>query len=86
MKQIMEDFEKLLSTLKWTFAKTMPDIPHEYIVIEDYPEKSVEIKEFIDTIAKSGYAKAFYNKEYKYLDLYGYKYWAIDNILNRSKI
>jgi hypothetical protein len=76
----------LITSVKWTFAKTMPEIPHEYIVVEDYPEKEDEIKEFIQEIEEKGYIKSFYTKEYKYLKIDGYKYWVIENIINRAKI
>lgn len=78
--------DELLNSLKWRFAKTMPEIPHEYIVIEDYPEKAKEITAFINSIEKNGYIKQFYGKEYKYLDINNYKYWVMGNIINRTKM
>lgn len=41
---------QLINSFNWSFAKTMPQIPHEYIVVEDYPEKSEEINAFIAEI------------------------------------
>lgn len=79
-------FSELINNMDWQFAKTMPEIPHEYIIVDDYPEKSVEIKSFIGTINQVGYTKTFYGKEYKYLEIDDYKYWTIDNIINRAKI
>lgn len=77
---------KFINSVKWQFAKSMPEIPHEYIVTNDYPEKSNEINQFIKEIKNNGYTKTFYNKEYKYLEINGYKYWAIENIINRTTI
>lgn len=77
---------ELIASLHWTFAKSMPDIPHEYIVADHYPEKAKEINAFIAEIVKSGYTKKFYTKEYKYLEIGEYKYWVIENIINRAKI
>lgn len=82
----VNSFSKLIDSVKWTYAKTMPGIPHEYIVTDHYPEKSDEIEKFIEQIQQNGYAKAFYGKEYKYLEIDGYKYWVIENIINRAKI
>lgn len=82
----MLKFDEFVKTLKWRFAKTMPEIPHEYIVTDDYPEKSKEINAFIAEIKQNGYTKEFYGKEYKYLEITGYKYWVIENIINREKI
>lgn len=81
-----KDFINLISSLNWKFAKTMPEIPHEYIVIDDYPEKSDSIREFIQEIENDGYTSSFFDKEYKYFDINGYKYWVIGNIINRAKL
>ncbi|MEI6039746.1 MAG: hypothetical protein WCP93_00080 [Candidatus Berkelbacteria bacterium] len=83
---LQKEITKLISHLAWTFAKTMPEIPHEYVVIDDYPDKSDEIKMFVREIDSNGYIKPFYDKEYKYLEIAGYKYWVIENIINRAKI
>ncbi len=80
------EIHKFIYSVKWKFAKTMPKIPHEYIVIDDYPQKAGEINSFIAEISKYGYAKSFYGKDYKYLEINGYQYWVIGNIINRTKI
>ena len=77
---------ELLNSVNWIFAKTMPEIPHEYIVIDWYPEKIKEIKLFIQEIDRNGYSSKFYSKENKYLNIDEYKYWVIDNIINRTKL
>jgi len=77
---------EIINSPNWTFAKTMPDIPHEYIVINHYPEKTAEISRFIEQIDKNGYTKTFHGKEYRYLEIDSYKYWVIENIINRAKI
>ncbi|MEK9155950.1 MAG: hypothetical protein AAB360_01445 [Patescibacteria group bacterium] len=76
---------QFIDSVKWTFTKTMPEIPHEYIVTDRYPKKTEEVKAFIAEIEKNGYTKSFYSKEYKYLEIDGYKYWVIGNIINRAK-
>ena len=81
-----KEITNFINSVKWTFAKTMPQIPHEYIVTEHYPNKSKEINDFIAHINSHGYTKSFYGKEYKYLEIDGYKYWVIENIINRAKI
>lgn len=78
--------KKFINLANWRFAKTMPEIPHEYIVIDDYPKKAEQINTFIAEIEQSGYQGSFYGKEYKYLKINNYKYWLIENIINRSKI
>ena len=80
-------FYQLIKQNKWVFAKTMPEIPHYYIVRGDlaYDEKKI-FDEFSRYIKENGYTKNFYSKEYTYLDIGGYKYWVIDDILNRARI
>lgn len=86
MNNDLIQIKNLINSLDWQFAKSMPGIPHEYIVTDNYPEKSDEIIKFIKRIENNGYTKSFYNKEYKYLEIDGYKYWVIENIINRAKI
>lgn len=82
----LKQIRKLINSLNWQFAKTMPEIPHGYIVIDHYPAKADEINKFIKEIENNGYSKSFYGKNYKYLEVNGYKYWVIENIINRAKI
>ena len=63
-----KDIKNLISLLTWQFAKSMPNIPHEYIVTDNYPEKVGEITKFIAEIEKKGYTKPFCGKEYQYLE------------------
>lgn len=80
-------FKNFLSGEKWTFAKTMPEIPHHYIVKEKLSKEDQKLyDEFYYYVKKNGYSEEFYGKEYRYYDLDGYKYWFIENILNREKI
>lgn len=71
---------------EWTFAKTMPGVPHDYVVRDNLSEDD---KKAFDTLAdyiqKHGYAATFGTKNYIYADIKNYKYWTIDNILNRAK-
>ena len=42
------DVRKFIDSVDWQFAKTMPEIPHEYIVTDDYPEKAEEINNLME--------------------------------------
>jgi hypothetical protein len=65
----------------------MPGIPHYYIVKDDLSNKGKKLFDKFDEYIKiNGYSKKFYSKKYTYLDIGDYKYWVIDNILNRAKI
>jgi hypothetical protein len=78
--------KKLIDSLNWVFAKSMPEIPHEYVAVENYPKKAEVIAKFIDLIEKNGYTETFNGKEYKYLEINGYKYWVVEDIINREKL
>lgn len=77
---------KFIDSVNWQFAKTMPEIPHEYIVADHYPSETEQIKKLIEEIQRNGYTKLFYGKKYKYLEIDGNRYWVIGNIINREKI
>lgn len=82
-----KDVEKFVNKNKWTFAKTMPEIPHEYIVRDDLSEEDKKLFDKLRVfIKKNGYTEKFYSKEYKYFNIDKYKYWVLDNILNRAKL
>ena len=83
----MKKFTKLIENNDWIFAKTMPEIPHYYIVRDNLSVENQKLfDEFKLFIKEKGYAGKFYTKEYQYINIEGYKYWIIDNILNREKI
>jgi hypothetical protein len=83
----MKKFLKLIENNKWIFAETMPKIPHYYIVKDDLSNGDKKLFDEFDKYIKiNGYSGKFYSKIYIYLNINDYKYWAIDNILNREKI
>jgi hypothetical protein len=73
--------------VKWTFAKTYTDAPHEYFIRQDYPEVFASLAELI---RKDGVKEQFTlrgkTRWYKYLYLEDYKYWTIQNVMNRCKV
>ena len=72
---------------QWTFAKTMPKIPHWYIVRDHLSEDDKKtFDEFDAFIQKNGYTKKFYSKDFTYFEIGEYKYWLDENILNRDKL
>ena len=90
-----EDVEKLremIARCEWTFAKTMPWCPHEYIVRGKCSLLEEEFLYFIDM--QRGYGKVErwgkYITPYLYID--DYKYWTMGApvedtiVMNRAKI
>ena len=66
---------EFVSNEKWTFAKTMPEWPHEYIVRRQVDEDL--FVELVLHIRKYGYDDFFYSKKMTYFDQDGYTYWTM---------
>lgn len=80
----MDDIADKLRKVKFTFAKTYAQsFPHEYTLQEREPEVFELMQIWIN---EQGYDKFFYGKLYRYLELDGYKYWIIGNVLNREPL
>jgi len=87
VQEYLRYVEGFIDEMSWRFAKTMPEIPHYYVVREELlKEKIIIFDEFDNYIKNKGYQESFYGQNYNYLDLGNYKYWIIDNILNRAKL
>ena len=78
---------------KFTFAKTMANIPHSLICRKDYVDaKFLKVMSFIKD---NGYSEKFYTKKYIYYNINKYKYWVMTDstgfndssaIINRAKL
>jgi hypothetical protein len=71
-----EEFQNFVREAKWTFAKTMPQWPHEYIVRERVDEKLFE--QLVHHIRANGHEEAFYTETYIYFEDDGMLYWTMD--------
>ena len=74
----------------WTYAKTMPEWPHEYLV-RDRVDEDLFVA-LVTHIRISGYAGRFYNRPMTYFAENGLVYWTmgapIDEtvIINRCRV
>jgi hypothetical protein len=73
-------------TLKFRFAKTMPEIPHYYVV--RLAENNQEYEALFDRIAREGVWEEFKKRSYQYWydPAGGWKYWRMDNDLAKSVV
>ena len=89
------DYDKLremIARCEWTFAKTMPFAPHEYIVKERCPLSAEEFEYFVNMQREHGIRERWgkYNNPYLYVD--DYKYWTMGapleetTVINRAKV
>ena len=78
-----------MSGVKWTFAKTMPQWPHEYIVRERVDDKLFE--QIVRHIRANGSKGAYYQETFIYFEEDGMLYWTMGepidetDIINRCK-
>jgi len=95
MKQSAKNKEKIQSVLesqKWTFAKTMKSIPHEWVHAKTYHGHGISMVAIAKYIQDYGYTEYFYGKPYKYINIGDYKYWTMDfpientDLINRSRL
>jgi hypothetical protein len=80
---------EFIDSSQWTFAKTMPEWPHEYIVRERVDENL--FVQLVRHIRANGYEGKFYWKSITYYDDSGLVYWTMGapieetTIINRCK-
>ena len=79
-----EDFIKTAASLTWTFAKTMPQYPHEYIVREKTADTDIYEAMFyiIGERGHWGEWKGTPKQYYRPGD--GYYYWRMTDDVNES--
>ena len=74
----------------WTFAKTMPQNPHEYVVRAKCRDDAA-FDDMVLTIREHGKPVLWHGKRYTYLLVGGYEYWTMGSpvrettIINRAK-
>jgi len=69
---------------QWTYAKTMPKWPHEYLVRERVDEDL--FTQLVKYIRTHGYQGSFYQKEMTYYDEGGLVYWTMGAPINETII
>ena len=82
----------MVARCQWTFAKTMPFAPHEYIVKDRCPLAKEEFEYFVEMQRQYGIKERWgkYNNPYLYVD--DYKYWTMGapleetTVINRAKV
>lgn len=87
----LQEIKDFISSHNWTFAKSMPFIPHWYVVLKNCRDKD-EFFNVCQIIRDCGTPRKFGKRTFIYLDLDGYSYWTMDEkiedttIINRAKI
>ena len=71
-----EFLREFIASQKWTFAKTMPQWPHWYVVRGKGPSEE-DFAKFVHHIRAFGYDEQWHTLNNRYLDFDGYKYWTM---------
>jgi len=78
------DLRTFVDEQLWTFAKTMPEWPHEYIVRDQVDEELFEC--LVVHIRSHGYEGRFYEKAITYYEEAGLVYWTVGAPLSETTI
>ena len=89
MQPYTDILKEFINRVTWTYAKTIPDWPHEYIVRDKVDEEM--FIEIVRHIRKFGYKGFFYQKQFTYFEQDELVYWTMGapieetTIINRCK-
>lgn len=85
LKSLFPDaLRKFIDTSQWTFAKTMPEWPHEYLV-RDRVDK-VLFEALVCHIRQYGFEGRFYQRVFTYFAEDGLLYWTMGKPIEETTI
>lgn len=79
-----DSLREFVDSVEWTFAKTMPEWPHEYIVRERVNEDLFVA--LVQHIRASGYEGTFYRRSMTYFEDRERIYWTMGAPLEQTTI
>ena len=86
-----DNLREMIARCQWTFAKTMPFAPHEYIVKDKCPLANEEFNNFVKMQWNFGSVERWGNYITPYLYIDDYNYWTMGapyeetKVINRAK-
>ncbi|RPJ17573.1 MAG: hypothetical protein EHM30_03180 [Desulfobacteraceae bacterium] len=83
-KALPDELRNFVDSSKWTFAKTMPEWPHEYIVRER--ADSVLFEALVHHIRQHGFEGRFYQRVITYFVEDGLLYWTMGAPIEETTI
>jgi hypothetical protein len=78
------ELRTFINDQRWTYAKTMPEWPHEYIVRDKVEEELFE--RLVKYIRAYGYEGKFYQKVITYFEEAGMVYWTMGAPLHETTV
>jgi hypothetical protein len=82
----ISELEFLTNTLpkaKYSFAKSMANIPHSYTLRTAW-KNTDDFYKCAELIRKHGYEEKFFNKTYTYYNVGDYKYWTMGEPIEKT--
>jgi hypothetical protein len=77
-------FSDFVGAHRWTFAKTMPQNPHEWLARKAVPD--ADFVAAVLFIRANGYTKMFGRKGYVCFNLGPHRYWTMGNPMSDTTI
>jgi hypothetical protein len=87
-----DDARAYIARVRWQFAKTMPQWPHEYTVRAWRPDLEQEFVEFVVLIRRDGVVKAWPpdasepRYHHAYLEIDGWEYWTMGSLIPETTL
>lgn len=81
---LSDALRNFLASVAWTYARTMPQWPHEYIV-RDRVDEDLFVQ-LVEHIRSSGYEGKFHSKSITYCDHEGMVYWTMGAPVEQTMI
>ncbi len=77
----IQELERLIDGAQWRATNYLS--PHEYVLSRDYPELYAALRAYL---LDQGYVGLFLNREYTYGNIGVYRYWIIEDVVNRARL
>jgi len=84
MENFPSELIQFINNIKWTYAKTIPDWPHYYIIKSKIDEPL--FVRLVDHIRYYGYLGPFYNNTYTYFEEDSLIYWTMGSSIDETTI
>jgi hypothetical protein len=81
----MDELRSFMRESTWTFAKTMPQTPHEYTLWRDAKDEAL-FERVVMHIRQVGYQQKWGKTTYTYLDIDGWQYWTMGSPLDQTRL
>jgi hypothetical protein len=88
----MAEARAYIAQVRWQFARTMPQWPHEYTVRQWEPGRERDFVEFAALIRRTGVVKPWPSDSarpryhHTYLELDGWEYWTMGEPLEETSV